>query len=151
MTCFVQRTEDFGGFLPSEVAKDYDSEDGDDPPAYFIRINGKWGAEVLLIDAHQPFDTLLKTKLYCLPIMKGKGLMDDDSCRCLVLERTTKEPGVFKRCGTLLLFHVAHNINADNGWIAQNAGEQGGRVILNEEWFDSGEANADGKYTITII
>jgi hypothetical protein len=151
MTCFVQRTDDFGGFLPSEVAEDYDSEDDDDLPAYFIRINGVWGEGVLSIDAHEPFDTSLKTKLYCLPIMKGKGLMDDDSCRCLVLERTTKEPGVFKRRGTLLFFHAAHNIDADNGWMAWNAWEPCGGVIVNEEWFDGGEADADGKYTITII
>jgi hypothetical protein len=85
------------------------------------------------MDSHKPFDTSLKTELYCLPIMKGQGLMDDDSCRCLVLERTMKEPGVFKRCGTLFFFHAAHNIDADNGWIARNAWEQCDGVILNEK------------------
>jgi hypothetical protein len=151
MTCFMQRTDDFGGSLPSEVAGDYDSEGDDDLPAYFIRINEVWGEGVLSIDAHEPFDTSLKTELYCLPIMKGKELMDDDSCRCLVLERTLEEPGAFKRYWTLFFFHAAHNIDADNGWIAWNAWEQCGGVILNEEWFDGGEADADGKYTVTII
>jgi hypothetical protein len=147
----VQRTDDFGKSLPSEVAEDYDSEGDDDLPAYFIGINGIWCEGVLSIDAHEPFDTSLKTELYCLPIMKGKGLTDDDPCCCLVLERMPEEPGAFKRCGILFFFHAAHNIDADNGWIAWNAWEQCGGVILNEQWFDGGEADADGKYNITII
>jgi len=153
MSCFVQKIKDFKS-LPEEIAEDYDSDDYTPKNGeYVFRINGVWGDGTLWMDSHEPFDTSLKTELYCLPIMRGKRLMNDDSCRCLVLERTTKELGVFKRCGTLFFFHAAHNIDVDKGWIASETWRRrnSGGVILNEKWFDGGEADADGKYTITII
>jgi hypothetical protein len=151
MTCFVQKTEDFGKNLPDEYVKHYDPEiDSGDPPAYFFRINGVWDNGSPSMDAREPFDTSLKRELHCLPILQGKELLDHDSYSCLVLEHT-EERGVFKRCGTLRFRPVWHNISADKGWIAEEAFNNGPGVILNEGWFHGGEADFEGKYTITII
>ncbi|KAF8846947.1 hypothetical protein BDZ45DRAFT_755434 [Acephala macrosclerotiorum] len=149
MTCFVQKTEDFDD-LPKEYVDHYDSEiDSEDLPACFFRINGVWDDESPSMDADEPFDTSLKTKLHCLPILQGEGL-DDDLYSCLVLEHT-KDRGVFKRRGTLRIRSVWHDIRDDKGWIADKSLNNSGRVILNEEWFHGGEADSEGKYTITII
>jgi hypothetical protein len=149
MTCFVQKTEDLGD-LPDEYVEHYDSEvDSEDPPSCFFRINGVWDDGSPSMDADEPFDTSLRTELHCLPILQGEGLYND-FYSCLVLERTKKR-GVFKRCGTLRFRSVWHNIRADKGWIAEKSLNNGGGVILNEEWFEGGEADSEGKYSIIII
>jgi hypothetical protein len=149
MTCFVQKTEDFKD-LPDEYVDHYDSEiDSEDPPACFFMINGVWNNGSPSMDADKPFDTPLRTELHCLPILQGEGI-DDDSYSCLVLERTKKR-GVFKRCGILRFEPGWHNIGADKGWRAEKSLHNGGGVILNKEWFGGGEADSEGRYSITII
>jgi len=130
-----------------------DSEVDDGRPPYLIRINREWGTGMLRMDGHEPFDTSPKMKLYCVPIMRGQGVMRDDSYDCLVLQRTTEEPGVFKRRGTFCFFPAEHNIDADKGWIDEETWRHrsSGGLIRNEKWFDGGEADAEGKYTIIII
>ncbi|PVH79039.1 HET-domain-containing protein [Cadophora sp. DSE1049] len=151
MTCFVQRTEDFEGNLPREYVDHYDPEiDSDDPPACFFRINGVWDDGSPSMDAGEALDTSSKRRLHCLPILQEKGMLYDDSYNCLVLEHT-EQRGVFKRCRTLRVRAMWHDIAAKKGWIMENPLNNGGEVILNEEWFHGGEADIEGKYTITII
>jgi hypothetical protein len=150
MTCFVKKTEDFGGCLPADYVNNYDPEiDSVDPPECFFKINGVWDNGSPSMDADEPFDTSLKTELHRLPILQGKGL-SRDSYNCLVLERTKKR-GVFRRCGTLVVSTAWHGIGADEGWISERCRNNSGKIILNEEWFDGGEADSEGKYTIIII
>jgi hypothetical protein len=113
MLCLVKKIKDFKVLL-EEITKDYDPKDyTPENREYVFGINRAWGKGTLLIDSYEPFNTPLK--LYYLLIIKGKGLIDDDSCRCLVLEYTTEEPRVFKRYRTLYFFYAAHNINTNNG------------------------------------
>jgi hypothetical protein len=150
MTCFVKKTENFGGDLPREYVDHYDPEiDSVDPPEWFFRINGVWTGGSSSMDADKPFDTLLKTELHCLPILQEEGLRSS-SYDCLVLERTKKR-GVFRRCGRLIIDTPWHGISADKGWIVESYWTNSVEIIQNEEWFDGGEADSEGKYTITII
>jgi hypothetical protein len=153
VTCLVQRTEDFGGDLPDEYVDDYDSDiasvDSRDPPECF-KINEVWDEGSPSMDASEPFDASSKRMLHCLPILEDKDPFLSGSYDCLVLEHT-EQRGVFKRCGTLSLRAYWHDIDAEKGWVRDDFSDNGAGVIVNEEWFHGGEADHEGKYTITII
>jgi len=124
MSCLIKKSEDTEELQSRQRI----------PGKLRMRMNGVWASPSFYPDVQEEFD--LGEEFYCLPItMEGKNHLLLPS---LILEPTAKG-GVFRRCGFMRFslndFKIRHGL----------------RYVMNEEWFNGGIADSEGKYTITII